>query len=142
MSASRDGAVLLWRVFCSRQQADRPPLSTSPHAAFHVHTGEVTQVSLNTYAGLAASAARRAGAAHADEVAVYSTRRRRYIRSLVLDAGCTVLRLAITALGNIALCGLDGAGTHALWLYSLTGRCVCVCVCVCMCVCVCVCVCA
>ena len=87
---------------------NRPPLAASPYASFHVHSGRVFSVATNMHVGVVVSLARSAKvgsrslafrplpsacvmhalcsvdaqSAAGDEVAIYSTRRLRYMRTL------------------------------------------------------------
>jgi hypothetical protein len=82
LSGHADGAVCMWRVYISSQDRNRPPLGAAPHATFIAHAGPVVSLAVNTGVGIAASLAKDLRAADAGSLAIYCTRKGRFVRSV------------------------------------------------------------
>ena len=124
VSGDDDGVVCIWRTFLDRQERTRPPIASSPLAAFAVHEGRVVGVDTNTVIGIAVSLAQDVQRRRGCEVGVMSIRggAARWMHSVVLhDVSADLQMIALTATANIVVYGVAAGGIPTLWLYSLNG---------------------
>ena len=124
VSGDADGVVCIWRVYLDRQERARPPIASSPLAAFAVHEGAVVSVDTNAVIGIAVSLAQDVQRRRGCELGVMSIRggAARWMHSVVVhDAGADLQMVALTATANIVVYGVAEGGVPTLWLYSLNG---------------------
>lgn len=95
VTGSADGAVNFWRVYTTRQDRNRPPLAAAPHACFSVHSGPVIGVALNILVGTAVSLAKDIKRSRGLQMAIYSTKSGRFVRSVEFKSSALVDFLSI-----------------------------------------------